>query len=355
MEGWYFSQQQKVGTVVLMALLALAILGWWGWQRQAAKAPLAFAVADSLYQPPAFDEPSPRVDINLADSAAWEALYGIGPVLSRRIVRYRARLGGFDSVGQLARVYGLPPKTLEALRPRLFVNPLTRQELAQTDRPSPTPQRDYPRLEINQASAADFARLPGIGEVLSQRIVNFRNAKGGFRAVADISRVYNLPPETFQRISPYLYLAKAPSSSPRSPATVPPEQQVNLNQADAAALARIPGVEAELAQRILKYRRLLGHYAFVDQLRAVYGLSSGQYERMLPYLTVGDLSRYPKKPLNQATARELAFLPGVDEYQAKRLIATREKLGFFRDWQAVDRTPGLSAEAMRQLQAYYAL
>jgi len=76
---------------------------------------------------------------------------------------------------------------------------------------------------------------------------------------------------------------------------------------------------------------------------------------MAPYLTVGDLSAYPKKPLNQASARELAFLPGIDQYQAENLIKAREQQGFFRDWEAVDETPGLSAEGLRQLQFYYRL
>ena len=47
------------------------------------------------------------LDINLADSAAWVGLKGIGPGFAKRILAYRQRLGGFHEVAQLKEVYGL--------------------------------------------------------------------------------------------------------------------------------------------------------------------------------------------------------------------------------------------------------
>lgn len=63
-----------------------------------------------------------RLEINTADSAALDALRGIGPVFARRIVRYRDWLGGFHSLDQLDEVYGLPPETLDHLRTVLTVD-----------------------------------------------------------------------------------------------------------------------------------------------------------------------------------------------------------------------------------------
>ncbi len=342
-----------------MALLSIILLGWWGWQRYRPRPQIQFSAADSLYEPPSFQPSGERIDINLADSATWTSLRGIGPVLSQRIVRYRSSLGGFDSVAQLGQVYGLRAETFAAIQPQLFVNPLTRQEVP-LPRPERAASRDVPRVEINQARAEDFAQLPGIGKVLSQRIVNFRQAKGGFTSVDEISRVYHLEAETFQRIRPYLYLDKPePSALSRGQtaetSAVPAGQPLDLNRASAAELAGIPGIGPKLAPRIIKFRDLLGHYATVEQLKSVYGLSAENYQRMAPYLTVGDLAAYPKKPLNQASARELAFLPGIDQYQAENLIKAREQQGFFRDWEAVDEIPGLSAEGLQQLQYYYRL
>jgi len=53
------------------------------------------------------DKLSPKVNLNRADKESLEALPGIGPVLSERIIRYRELLGGFISIDQLLEVYGL--------------------------------------------------------------------------------------------------------------------------------------------------------------------------------------------------------------------------------------------------------
>ena len=62
---------------------------------------------------------SPVIDINAADSLEWKALPGIGPVLCKRIVKFRDKLGGFHSIDQVGETYGLSPETFETIKPRL--------------------------------------------------------------------------------------------------------------------------------------------------------------------------------------------------------------------------------------------
>ena len=41
------------------------------------------------------------IDVNRADAQEWQQLYGIGPVLSGRIVKFRDLLGGFHHIGAI--------------------------------------------------------------------------------------------------------------------------------------------------------------------------------------------------------------------------------------------------------------
>ncbi len=57
------------------------------------------------------------IDPNKATAADLQAIPGIGPVLSERIVQYREEHGPFDTSDDLIRVRGIGPKTLERIRP----------------------------------------------------------------------------------------------------------------------------------------------------------------------------------------------------------------------------------------------
>ena len=91
-----------------------------------AKQPLP-ASTDSSSAPPSPDPPStaaadgPRMNLNTASAALLQRLPGIGPRLAERIVTYRTAHGPFRSVDDLQRVKGIGAKTLDRLRPLLFV------------------------------------------------------------------------------------------------------------------------------------------------------------------------------------------------------------------------------------------
>ena len=48
---------------------------------------------------------------------------------------------------------------------------------------------DVSPLDINTALAEELAGLPGIGEVLAERIVDYRTANGPFETVEDLTKV----------------------------------------------------------------------------------------------------------------------------------------------------------------------
>ena len=65
----------------------------------------SYVVADSVFERlrPFID--IPKLDINKADSAAFDALPGIGPYFAAKMVEYRRRLGGYSFKEQLMDIY----------------------------------------------------------------------------------------------------------------------------------------------------------------------------------------------------------------------------------------------------------
>lgn len=125
------------------------------------------------------------VDINQASVAEWQRLYGIGPAYSRRIVKFRDKLGGFHSVGQVAETYGLPDSVFQSILLQLRPSPLFR------------------KLAINQLTVEGLAAHPYLRFQDARLIVNYREEHGAFNTIEDLDALYGLSEETKDKMKPY--------------------------------------------------------------------------------------------------------------------------------------------------------
>lgn len=55
-------------------------------------------------------------------------------------------------------------------------------------------------ININTASAAQLETLKGIGPVLAQRIIEYRESKGGFKTIEDITKVRGIGASVYNDI-----------------------------------------------------------------------------------------------------------------------------------------------------------
>jgi DNA uptake protein ComE-like DNA-binding protein len=144
-------------------------------------------------------------DPNILDEAGWKKL-GLNNNAIHTIIAYRNKGGHFYKPEDIRKIYGLKKEVADAMMPYIQIKtrrvPSTDQsknrekKLLETAMPT--------QIDINTATMEDFKSLPGIGDVLSKRIIKFRAAIHGFRSVADIKKTYGLPDSTYQRILPYL-------------------------------------------------------------------------------------------------------------------------------------------------------
>lgn len=57
------------------------------------------------------------------------------------------------------------------------------------------------RLDLNRATQTDFEELPGIGPVIAGRIIAWREANGGFKAVGQLREITGIGERTFQSLT----------------------------------------------------------------------------------------------------------------------------------------------------------
>ena len=69
-----------------------------------------------------------------------------------------------------------------------------------TQHPGPTELPQVERINVNTADEAELQRLPGIGAMLAQRIVDHREANGPFAAVEELLQVEGIGPSTLEEL-----------------------------------------------------------------------------------------------------------------------------------------------------------
>jgi len=126
------------------------------------------------------------VDLNTADSIQLIDLKGVGPVLARRIMKYRESLGGFHSSSQLLEVYGMDVERF--------------QKFAATVSVIGGP---YRKLNINKASLSELKKHPYIDYTLAKWIIDRRILKGRYTSLEQIKESDLVTDEIFVKLSPY--------------------------------------------------------------------------------------------------------------------------------------------------------
>lgn len=132
-------------------------------------------------------QPCVPIDVNTADTAAWQSLRGIGKVLANRIIKFREKLGGFYQVDQVKETFGLADSVFQKIRPCLQLN-------APTLKP----------LLINQASFNELAGHPYLGFKAAKAIMNWKDQHGPFGKMEDLEALVALEPAKLEKLRPYV-------------------------------------------------------------------------------------------------------------------------------------------------------
>ena len=153
-----------------------------------------FRISNFEFQNYQYPKKALSFELNSADSLDLVQLYNIGPVVARRILKYRSLLGGYVRREQLREVYGIDSARYNDIAPHLTVDP----------------SRITP-IDINTADIDRLKRHPYLDYYQAKAIIRLREEKGAYAGVRDILNIPIIDSETFTRIEPYLICNSQPN------------------------------------------------------------------------------------------------------------------------------------------------
>lgn len=132
------------------------------------------------------------------------------------------------------------------------------------------------KTDLNTATAEQLRQVNGIGEKLSQGIINYRSKfVGGFLDDLQLNDIYGLKPEVIDRIKND-FTVKTPRAFVK----------LNINTASKDELVTIQYIDYEIAHHIIEARTLREGFKSLEELTKVKKFPSQKIEIIALYLTI---------------------------------------------------------------------
>jgi competence ComEA-like helix-hairpin-helix protein len=112
-------------------------------------------------------------------------------------VAKQAKIGGWGAYSGRMNVRAAKRSTAPVDSFTAFFHP---EKLAPANQPSPSPSAAA-KLNVNTATAAELEEIPGVGPVMSARIIAARP----FQSADDLRQVKGIGQKTFEKLRPYFY------------------------------------------------------------------------------------------------------------------------------------------------------
>ena len=170
-----------------------------------------------------------------------------------------------------------------ALLAKQPTQPPPHQQPTQPKKPTDPDKRDRTKkhtsenilFNINTATDSQLQQLPGIGPVLADRIIKYRNKLGGFIDKTQYQEIQGLRTSALEHLTKHTYILT--DFQPR---------QLHINTDNFQTLLAHPYLNHEQVKRIIHYRSQHSKLHNITELTTESLLDETTFERIQPYITL---------------------------------------------------------------------
>ena len=226
---------------------------------------------------------TPEITINLRvfDPNTETELHtlGIPHFLCGRIENYRDKGGVFLVKSDLAKIYDFPDTLYKKLEPYIDLPTVVIKSpppiyIAKEDSPKPTNKKNPVIIDIAHADSLELIKIKGVGNVIANRIIKYRDKLGGFYSKNQLKEVYGISEDYIATILKQTTLSSTEVS------------QLSLNNDSFKRFVNHPYLQYEDVKKIFEHKQTTGGFNQVKDLQRFNILPDSIFSKVAPYLTL---------------------------------------------------------------------
>ncbi len=191
-------------------------------------------------------------------------------------------------------------------------------------------------FDPNKISSTQLLKM-GLSEYVVNNMMKYKEKGGMYKNKYDLSKIYGMEDVVYKQLEPYIQIDLPEPKKEKEfeikkldklmVKKVPvPLPVIDIATADSVELLQVNGIGPFYAGAIVEYRKRLGGYLNIEQLRGLYKMDSEKYSKMIDGLSL-DTIIIKKIALNSADFKTILRHPYINYETTIYLVNKRDKLG----------------------------
>lgn len=199
---------------------------------------------------------------------------GFSEKQAESIDKYRKTGVIFKENDDFSKVYVVSEEMYQQLKPWIYISNSYNSTKEKEAIVEATISKPFIILELNNCDTAQLKQIQGIGNVLSQRIVDYRNKIGGYYTKDQLLEINGITEENYPKISQHFTVDASHI------------KKLNINKITFKHLLQHPYFEYYIVKNIFTYKDKIGKFKSVEQLKEVPLIYEELYIKISPYITL---------------------------------------------------------------------